>query len=177
MRFEFTLHYRGLLRSNGSRQHKHELRKHFHKQLRNYLNQTSRRVQLEAFGDQLLVERGGFTFLPLISDEISMAAQIDLFLLKPGPMGSIVTQGGDIDNRLKTLLDSLKVPEENAIPDNVEPDEDENPFYCVLRDDSLITRLSITTDQLLEETSDSSEAILNITVIGRETESFIIVNR
>jgi hypothetical protein len=29
------------------------------------------------------------------------------------------------------------------------PDPDENPFYCLLENDDLITHLSVTTDQLL----------------------------
>ena len=32
-----------------------------------------------------------------------------LFLRKEGP-GKLILQGGDIDNRLKTLLDALKMP-------------------------------------------------------------------
>lgn len=71
------------------------------------------------------------------------------------PPGSIVSSGGDIDNRLKTLLDALKMPKEpNEIPRDDTPETDENPFYCLLEDDGLITKLSIDTAQLLEKSED-----------------------
>jgi len=172
MRYEFTLHYKGPLYSNGNSKHKHELRRHFHQQLQKYIEPSEKKIMIEAMESYCLVQRDKYRFIPLISDDIHMAGQIDVFLLKPGPRGSIVTQGGDIDNRLKTLLDSLKVPESNAIPKGFEPEEDENPFYCVLKDDSLITKLTVNTDQLLEETADPTDVILFLKIIGEETESF-----
>jgi hypothetical protein len=43
-------------------------------------------------------------------------------LLWPQPAGAIISQGGDIDNRLKTLFDSLKVPtERTALPPEATP--------------------------------------------------------
>lgn len=177
MKYDFTLHYRGTLLSRGNPRHKHDLRKHFHKQLRNLVDQTYVGLQLQAAVDQLLVQRAGFRFIPLISDQIYMAGEIELFLLTPGPVGSIVTQGGDIDNRLKTLFDSLKVPEDSAIPGGATPDADEDPFYCAFADDNLITGLSVRTAQLLENTSNTSEVDLYITITGKETESFSITTR
>lgn len=139
MRYEFTLHYRGELKSNGSKDYKHDLRKHFHRQLKNYISHKTRNELISPIQSKLEIRRGLFRFVPLISDDIFMAAQINIFMLKPGPQGSIVSHGGDIDNRLKTLLDSFKVPEDNALPTNCSPGTDEDPFYCVLKDDSLIT--------------------------------------
>jgi hypothetical protein len=50
-------------------------------------------------------------------------------LLRPEAPGNIVTQGGDIDNRLKTLLDALKVPNlPNALPTGAVPEADESPL-------------------------------------------------
>jgi hypothetical protein len=40
-------------------------------------------------------------------------AEIGLTFLCPEPAGQIVAQGGDIDNRIKTLLDSLKIADAN----------------------------------------------------------------
>jgi len=51
---------------------------------------------------------------------------------------------GDIDNRLKTLFDALRVPslaEVQTLGATTAIDED--PLYCLFQDDSLITRLNI----------------------------------
>jgi hypothetical protein len=62
-----------------------------------------------------------------------------------------VTQGGDVDNRIKTLLDALKVPNDpSALPDGISLTEDEDPLFCLFEDDNLITSLAIKTDRLLE---------------------------
>ena len=177
MRYELTLHYRGELKSNGSPRHKHDLRRHFHCQLKNYMSHESRRALIDSISSQLEIRRGSFRFIPIISDYVYMAAQINLFMLKPGSKGSIVTHGGDLDNRLKTLLDSLKVPDENALPAHVSPGPDEDPFYCLLKDDSLITGLAISTDQFLEPDIGDSEVVLIIKVVGEETESFSVATR
>jgi hypothetical protein len=88
-------------------------------------------------GEVSLIEhRHGYQFAPLVSSRIRFAASLDILMLRPEPPGSIVSQAGDIDNRLKTLLDALKVPHEaNALPEGSKPAADETPFYCLLQDD------------------------------------------
>ncbi len=91
-------------------------------------------------------------------------------LLRPEPPGSIITQSGDMDNRLKTLLDSLKMPKEaNSIPIGDTPKTDEKPFFCLLEDDNLITALKVKTDRLLENVTNQSEVILIIKVVTKTT--------
>ena len=61
---------------------------------------------------------------------------------------------GDIDNRLKTLFDALRPPtckEELGGYDTPTPDE--RPFYCLMTDDKLITKVALETDRLLEPTA------------------------
>jgi hypothetical protein len=60
--------------------------------------------------------------------------------------GSLVLQGGDIDGRLKTLFDALKVPSEEEIKNHTPI---ENPLYCVMEQDALITGVNVRTDRLL----------------------------
>ena len=71
-----------------------------------------------------------------------------LFLRRDQP-GNLVTHGGDIDNRMKVLLDALRMPQECQEVVGDSPTSDEDPFLCLLRDDSLITKLTIETDHLL----------------------------
>jgi len=89
---------------------------------------------------------------------------LEITLLRPGAPGNIVQGGGDIDNRLKTLLDALAVPpHDNQLPRNP-PAADETPFFCVLEDDGLITKLSVNTERLLESTNSPSDVELTLLV-------------
>jgi hypothetical protein len=68
-----------------------------------------------------------------------------------------VLQSSDIDNRIKTLLDALKMPSSaQDLGPYSTPDDDEALFFVLLEDDALVTRLSIETDMLLEPTSDAA---------------------
>ena len=70
-------------------------------------------------------------------------------------------QGGDIDNRLKTLLDSLKIPSEpGALPPDAAPNSKDKFFFCLLEDDNLITELSVNTKQLLGPVLERGEVIV-----------------
>jgi hypothetical protein len=105
-------------------------------------------------------------------EEIHLIAELNITLLRPEPPGQIITQAGDIDNRLKTLLDALKVPTEpNALPPNETPEQGETPFFCLLQDDNLITRISVSTDRWLVSESDakSSDVVLLIHVNAKTT--------
>lgn len=168
-----TLHYRGILRSNGSPSHKHELRQHFHKQLKTLwsqipLNEESRYfLQPRTPGNYCLLRPlNGFTFVPLITAEMSVVAELSVTLLRPESPGNLITQGGDIDNRLKTLFDALTMPrQQNALPTSAMPTADESPFfYCLLEDDNLITAISVRTEQLLEPDIDPTMVDLLILV-------------
>jgi hypothetical protein len=173
---EFTFEYRGELKANGSPQHKHDLRRHFHIQLAELWRQLplSNRPNLKAENPppgefSLLQQIGAFKFVPLVSSKLHAIAELSVMMLRPGPPGEIISHGGDIDNRLKTLLDSLKIPENNALPPAVLPSRDEEPFYCLLEDDRLVTKLSVSTDRLLDAKS-SSEVLLLIHVTTKHVE-------
>jgi len=58
---------------------------------------------------------------------------------------------GDLDNRLKTLFDALRRPTNTKEFGGYDrPDESENPFFCLLEDDALVTKVSVESDVLLE---------------------------
>ena len=59
--------------------------------------------------------------------------------------GSIVTKKGDLDNRLKTLLDGLRIPTSQQEIRTFTSQEtlEENEYICLLEDDVLITALQI----------------------------------
>ena len=90
-----------------------------------------------------------------------------LFLRRSSP-GQLIGHGGDIDNRIKTLFDALRVPTVAELPHGATPENDEKPFYCLLKDDALITTLSVRTDEWLEE-GDPSHVLLVIHVDVKPT--------
>ena len=77
------------------------------------------------------VERGLWKFIPLIRNSLALRAGIRIIFLRKEAPGRVY-QGGDMDNRLKTLFDALSVP--NA--DQVVGEPTDNPdIYCLLEDD------------------------------------------
>lgn len=171
-----TLHYRGLLRANGSPSHKHELRKHFHDQLAMLWAQTPLSEQPELLAPRkggnysLLRPLDGFTFVPLVSAEMNVVAELAVTILRPEAPGGLITQGGDIDNRLKTLFDALTMPRHsNQIPVGCAPDSEPSPFHCLLEDDNLVTAVSVRTEQLLEPVGDRSLVDVSIYIRTRVT--------
>jgi hypothetical protein len=93
--------------------------------------------------------RCGYRFRPLISKFLSVSCALDiLFLRRDGP-GSLVKHGGDIDNRLKVLFDALRMPQTCDEVCGESPAQDEDPFYCLLEDDALISKVQVDTNWLL----------------------------
>lgn len=174
---EFSLFYRGPLRSNGDQRHKHQLRLAFHSQLKTLwgqppLDSWAPYCLDSAKGSELYIGREveNRKFAPLVCEKLSLVARLDICMLRPEPPGRIVNQGGDIDNRLKTLFDSLRMPchaQEVLAPEFYPADSD--PFFTLLEDDNLITHVGVRTERLLEPCTDPSEVILLIDIVTRVT--------
>lgn len=90
----------------------------------------------------------GFNFVPLVRPELDLLCGLEILFLRADKPGNLWK--GDIDNRIKILLDALAlpIPQENYVMRT--PEEDEKPFYCLLANDNIISKLSIETDELLE---------------------------
>lgn len=178
---EFTLVYRGSLKSNGDPTHKQQIRRVMHAQLMELME--SSHMKKAGPPDEIVtygyVDRGlccvrnvgNFKFAGLVNEAMHLVAELSILLLRPEASGVIVTQGGDIDNRLKTLLDALRIPQQTSdLPKSDSPLEGENPFYCLLEDDKLITRLDITSDRLLVSQTKSTDVNLIIRVRMKPTQ-------
>jgi len=91
-------------------------------------------------------------------------------MLRPEAHGSLITHGGDIDNRLKTPLDALRMPQhQNELASGEPPKVHQSPFFCLLEDDNLITGIRVRTEQLLELDADNNKVILLIRVRTKKT--------
>jgi hypothetical protein len=182
---QFRLTYEGKLLSNGHSQHKHEIRKTFHPQLRRLwditpslkemrnpvldlveVNRRPDRSRVEYLAEQF--SRNNYNFVPLVTRDLGVSfCGIEILFLRPDPPGSILTKS-DIDNRLKTLFDALRMTNGKAELGGCDvPGPDENPFFCLLEDDALVTKVSVETDYLLQPIGadfDKNDARLVITV-------------
>ena len=171
----FRLFYEGPLRSaNGDprqgqtdklRDHKQSIREVFSSQMYNlwctHPSLRAARSNGEIFGNpfgeslpllQAIARRqpvlSGKRFVPLVCSEFDLLCKLDILLLRKDKPGGII-YARDIDNRLKVIFDALRVPQhEGEIGGSLESYPYEN--MCVLlQDDSLITHVSVETDELL----------------------------
>jgi hypothetical protein len=108
---EFTLVYQGLLKANGSIIDKQNIRREFHKQLFQLWNQQPLIGYRDFLEDNppdesasIIHKIGNFRFAPLVTSTFRLIAELSITFLRPEPPGQIITQCGDIDNRLKNTF-------------------------------------------------------------------------
>ncbi len=184
---KFTLTYEGELKSGQTPRQsvrKHQLRRHFHPQLKRLweTNVILRNWYIpieeerdEKFAD-MPIEMGrgrvdvihardwmpekvtqlkGFTFLPLISKDLCVESALEIRILRPTDKPGNVP---DLDNIVKTLCDGLRKPDhKSAIEKAPRPSANENPFYVLLDDDSLLNKILVTGDELLSPLTGKSK--------------------
>jgi hypothetical protein len=166
----FTLTYDGPLASNGSTARKHDIRLKLHPQLKALwqyppLKGHENFITKGATDAAMLKEVGGHSFSALVIDGQYLYAELDIMMLRPEQPGGIIVAGGDIDNRLKTLFDALRYPADaQEIPKAWKPADDEDPLFCLLEDDRLISRVAVRTDRWLEPDVAASHVRLFINV-------------
>lgn len=193
MRFRLT--YEGLLyatqgESRGQQpvkraDHKHEIRRHFHHQLKQlwkddpflssarispYVNMKDSHIEngvrilpdgvyplLEVVSTQY--QNFGYSFVPLVNKYHRLVCSLNILFLRRDPPGGAIN-AGDIDNRIKTLIDTLRCPQTpEELKGNEKPGPDEQPFFCLLEDDKLVTHFSVETDRLLDPASDGDHDV------------------
>ncbi len=160
---QFRLVYQGRLPAESSSprtKDKHRLRQHFHRQLAQLWNEhpflakakeipPGRPGQLSTL-DKLAADytRCGIRFVPLVHKQWNLSCALDILFLRRDAPGGAIRNGGDIDNRLKVLFGGLRLPTDGSeITGPQQPGED--PFFCLVEDDALITEVSVTTDRLI----------------------------
>jgi hypothetical protein len=105
----------------------------------------------------------GHDFAVLVTDDLHFTAELDILLLRAAPPGHVL-QRADIDNQLKTLFDALAYPRSaQDLPQEWTPAEEEQPVFCLLEDDGLVTRVNVETDRLLAP-SEQDEASVTVRV-------------
>lgn len=168
---QLRLTYQGVLlgsNSNSTRvNHKHELRKCFHRQLKRFweVHPSISKVTLEDAKNpsthymiipclSTRYERNGYNFVPLVSGFFGLDCSVHILILRQDAPGGLI-KSSDLDNRLKTIFDAMRMPKDGSeLGKYIVPGDDEKPFYCLLEDDSLVTQVTLETDTLLETVSD-----------------------
>lgn len=169
---QFRLTYEGHVFGSGNggdHSHKHDIRRVFHSQLKRHweiypqvkrmadiqYDENSGKSQLDCLADEYA--KFGFRFVPLVHKfgeftEVMPIVSLDILFLRSGRPGGVL-KSADIDGRLKTIFDALRMPELKQEVGNLTPTSDEDPFYVLVSDDRFIGNVSITTDTLLQPTA------------------------
>ena len=177
---EFRLVYRGPLKSQGGNklQDKQVLRRYFRPQLEELWRHDPliHIMNHMISGPRCAIEEVDcFRFLPVVSNKIDTVCEIDVLFLRPSPPGQLISHGGDLDNRMKRLIDGLRVPKTGELPEHDTPRLDESPFHCLLQDDALVTTLSVRSDRLLAPRNlDDVELVVHVKVKASRKTAFLM---
>jgi hypothetical protein len=101
----------------------------------------------------------GRSFFPLVRESFALTCALRILFLRKEEPGGLVFQGGDIDNRLKTLFDALRMPSPMSANEVREDPTIEDPIHCALESDALITGIDIKTDRLLSKPNSSVKEV------------------
>mgnify|MGYP001606144215 CR=1 FL=1 len=177
---ELTLRYRGQLAANGRPSDKHKIRKQLHGQLDEFWRQDTRLSEIYKNLKQLQIPKRsrdhfevdrplpdptffywrwplcGYDFIPLVTHVHELYCYLNIRIYRKLGRGGILFTGGDLDNKLKTFFDALRVPQAPEELPNEEdaPNMDDNSanwphMFCLLDDDRAITKLTIQSFKLL----------------------------
>lgn len=179
--------------------HKHSIRREFHHQLKRLWNTNkflvntrlppsyvfspptdararwgsdeAERPLVDMVAD--LYHENGYRFVPLVREDWDLLCSLRILFLRRDIPGSVI-EAGDIDNRLKTVIDALRRPRHaNELVGNESPRADEDPFFCLLEDDKQVTHLEVETDTLLDPVTDlDADAVKAKLVISVEIRPF-----
>lgn len=151
---EFRLIYYGPLPPAASKdsraREKQAIRQFLHPQLKQWWTHNERWM---GNADRIShnFDEFGFRFAPVLRSDMSTYCSIDVLFLRRDAPGKILDSGGggDIDNRLKVLFDGLRKPRQREELCGATPGEGDQPFFCLLEDDSMVTEVRVVTDRLL----------------------------
>lgn len=121
----------------------------------------ARRMNLATREDLLLdlgepIEKHGAWFRPLVRESYALHCGLKVQFLRKEPPGKVY-QGGDIDGRIKTLLDALTMPQHAE--QVLQPGVKDQPVYCLLEDDSLVSGLSVESERLLTDNNHPTDYV------------------
>jgi len=96
-------------------------------------------------------------FIPIIRHSLHLACAVDILFLRHEEPLTLMKNGGDLDGRLKTLFDALKMSNPKDRYVGLPPTAD--PLYVVLEDDDLISDFSVKSGRLLGKAAKKPHAV------------------
>ncbi|MDR2412798.1 MAG: hypothetical protein LBD50_01130 [Rickettsiales bacterium] len=150
---KFKLLYFGEILINPKKRAQHiaDIRMQFHPQLKKLLEHSpwdnlTKYMMPGATKSPIITKHiGGIDYNPIITPSLKLIAELDIQMLHPEIVG---VARSDIDNRVKTILDGLRCPQNNhEIGENTP--RNMGPICTLLDDDHLVTKLSVNTSHLL----------------------------
>jgi hypothetical protein len=96
-------------------------------------------------------------FIPFVRNSLYLACAIDILFLRHEEPMNLLQQGGDLDGRIKTLFDALKMPNPKDQYKGITPTAD--PLYVLLEDDKLISDFSLKSGRLLGSRTKTPHAV------------------
>ncbi|MDR2769973.1 MAG: hypothetical protein LBB08_00815 [Rickettsiales bacterium] len=150
---KFKLLYFGEILTNPKKRSQHiaDIRMQFHPQLKKLIqhspwdNLQRHLLPNPTKSPAASKHVGSIDWNPIITPALKLLAELDIQFLHPEVVG---LARSDIDNRVKTLIDGLRAPQNSHEVGENTP-KDIGPIYTLLDDDHLITRLSVNTSHLL----------------------------
>lgn len=103
------------------------------------------------------INKHGAWFRPLVRETFALHCGLSIRFLRQEPPGRIY-QGGDLDGRMKTLIDALTMPQ-HAEQVSEKTSTKQNPMYCLLEDDSMISGLDIESERLLSSQKNPADYV------------------
>jgi hypothetical protein len=92
----------------------------------------------------------GYEWVPLLRRAYAVDCELDIIFLRRGHPDGGPIENGDLDNRIKTLIDCLKMPRSTneLVGDDAFPRPGETPFHVLMEDDAIVSRLNVESDRL-----------------------------
>jgi hypothetical protein len=100
------------------------------------------------------IEKHGAWFRPLVRESYALHCGLKITFLRREPSGKVY-QGGDIDGRIKTIIDALTMP--RHVEQILERNNESEPTYCLMEDGSLISGFQVESERLLGDQSNSAD--------------------
>jgi hypothetical protein len=146
----FSLTYEGDLPASGNKPKPAavwHIRRSLHPQIADLF--LSHPVLSEVVPDQYYFPKinvKGFDFVPVVRRHLKMVCSLNITFLRKMEEFGLVHQGGDIDNRIKTLFDGLRMPDKgDEVPEH---EVGFQPMNTLLESDAMITGYSVKAEKL-----------------------------
>jgi len=112
----------------------------------------------------------GKTFQPLARKNLHLNCRLSFLVMRQDKTSGFFTKG-DIDNKVKFLVDCLRVPSAEQLKKG-DWNRLPNPCHVVLEDDNMITQINVESDQLLDNGTANQGLDRSVVIIDVELKPY-----